>query len=570
MKRFFWVFICLSFSFKSDHFPFMEVAPSFMLVAPVTSEMSVTGSFGELRNNHFHAGIDLRAGSGLHGDDILSAADGYISKIIIDSDDYGKSMYIAHPNGMMTVYGHLNDFRKDISEYIKAKQYLNKSFQLELKFDPDDFPVKAGEQVAFMGNTGASRGKHLHFELRNASGEEVWDPFSFGLHLKDEIKPIIRRIKVYGYDVEGDEVSSKVYSKSMIEKNLTTIEIPGDVFSVGLDAMDRSNNSWNYIGIKSIKMMIDGGMFYHYSADKWRTDETKYINAHIDYYAKAAAKGQFHRCFILSGNKMNLYHSLQNDGFFFMSDSMEHEVNLVTGDANGNESEINFKIRKKPFITKVIASQYADVIYHDLEKTFIQENAELKYSAGSVYENLNCELRTFSNTMAMSYSNWVSIFPYSNPVHLKAEIKLKAEKSIPNQLMNKCFMAIKRGASVQSIGGQWNGNYLQSKARSFGPYSIMMDTLAPSIKPILNKKKKFPKGEICFRLSDNIPTAKELPDIYYEASVDGQWVLMEYDKKTSLIRHKFEDWLSLGSHNYEILVRDVLGNQKIYKGSFIR
>ncbi len=571
MKKLLSVFICFSFAFKIDNKPSIELnTPALTLVAPVRSELSLTGSFGELRNNHFHAGIDLRSGYGANGDDILSASDGYISKIIIDSDDYGKSMYISHPNGFMTVYGHLNGFRKDIADYIKEQQYSKKSFQVELNFQPSDFPVKAGEQVAYMGNSGASRGKHLHFELRNASGDEVLDPFSYGLPLEDKIKPTIRRIKVYGYDGEGEEVSSKVYAKNLVDKLQTPIVIPGNVFSVGLDALDRCDNSRNYIGIKSIKLLVDGGLFYYYSADKWRRDETKYINAHIDYFAKTGAKGQFHRCFLLSGNKMNMYRTLQNDGFFYMTDSMEHNVKLIVGDANDNESEINFKIRKAPFISKLKASKYSDVIYHDLEKEFTTSNAVLKYPAGSVYDDLNCEIRTLENPSRLAYSKWTTIFPASDPVHLHAEIKLKADKKIPEHLMNKCFIAIKRGKSVQSVGGEWNGEYLVGKARSLGPFCIMVDTIAPSIRPLLNRRKKFANEQISFRLSDNIGTVKELPDIYYEASIDGQWVLMEYDKKSGIIRHRFEDWLSKGSHNYELLVKDPLGNQRIYKGSFIR
>jgi hypothetical protein len=568
MKSLFWIFIGLSFSFKIDYVPFNEIKPSLTLVAPLRSELSVTGSFGELRTNHFHAGIDLRSGYGLRGDDILSAADGYVSKIIIDSDNYGKSMYVSHPNGMITVYGHLNGFRQDIADNVKQQQYAKKSFKVELNYKPTDFPVKAGELIAYMGNTGASRGKHLHFELRNAANDEVLDPVEYGLPLKDDIKPTIRRIKVYGYDGEGEEVSSKVFSKSMIDKMHSAISIPGNVFSVGLDALDRCDYSRNYIGIKYIKLFIDGGLFYQFSADKWKRDETKYINAHIDYFAKNA-KGQFHRCFVLSGNKMNLYHSLQNDGFFNMSENTEHQVKLIAGDANGNESEISFKIRKSPFTSKLRASRYADVIYHDLEKSFSVDRAELKYPAGSIYEDLNCELRTYSNPLPMSYSDWVCVYPSNDPVHLPAQVRLKADKKIPEHLRNKCFLAIKRGKSVQSIGGAWEGEFLVSKARSLGPFCIMVDTVAPGLKPLLNRRKKFAGDQISFRISDNIGAVKELPDIYYEASIDGKWVLMEYDKKSGIIRHKFEDWLTKGSHHYEIIVKDQLGNQRTYKGSFV-
>ncbi len=574
MKKGIWVIIWLFFAFKIDFEPNTDInsIPSvFKLSAPVRHELSITGSFGELRNNHFHGGLDIRSSRGPTGDDILAAADGYVSKIMIEPDNLGKSLYISHPNGLMTVYAHLNDFRKDLSNYVKAKQYELKSFQQDLHFDPDDFPVKAGDLVAYMGNTGASRGKHLHFEVRNANGDEVWDPLHFGLPLADNIAPSIRRIKVYGYDETGQETSSKIFNKLQISKIQKAIEIPGDVFSVGLDAFDRSNNSWTSTGIKSIQLFIDGGLFYHFSADNWKRDDTKYINAHIDFNAKTKAKGQFHRCFLLSGNKMNLYKTVQNDGFFFMTDSTEHQVKLITGDANGNKSEISFTIVKRPFKAPIKKVQLEDWLYPDQEKIFETANARLKYPAGSVYEDLNCKICSHSNPSRLSCSAWTGLRPAYAPIHLPAEIRLKPTKTIPEHLKSKCFIAIEKGKSVQSVGGRWEGDELVSHARSLGPFCIMIDTIAPKLNLLVSKKKKYAlKNQLAFRVYDNISTSREVPAIHFDLKIDGQWVLMDYDKKTNSIRHYFEDWLGKGKHSYEISLRDYLGNEKTYSGSFIR
>lgn len=570
MKKGFWVFIWLFFSFKIDYPPFIPLPPVFKLVAPVRDELSVTGSFGELRNNHFHGGIDLRSANGVNGDDILAAGDGYISKIIIDSDDYGKSMYINHPNGLVTFYAHLNDFREDISDYIKASQYSQEKFQVELNFKPDDFPVNAGELVAYMGNTGASRGKHLHFEVRNANNDEVWDPIHFGLPVNDDIAPIIKRLKLYGYDEIGNDVYNEVFSKSHIDHNTSVFEIPGDIFSVGIDAMDRSNNSWNFTGIKSIQLFIDGGLFYHFSADKWKRDDTKYINAHIDFGAKSKNKGKFHRCFVLSGNKMDVYKTIQNDGFFYMSDSLAHQVKLVVGDGNGNQSDVQFSVIRKDYKFSKLSSKFSDYLYHDQEKVFYTDHAILKYPAGSVYEDLNCELRQSQNYSKNSLSNWVAIVSENEPIHLKAEVRLKPKEDLSiGGLKEKCFIAVKRGNSYQSYGGTWDGEELVTMARSFGPFCIAYDTIAPTIKPLLSRRKKtFPKNQLAFKLYDNISSSIDMPDIYYEAKIDGQWVLMEYDKKSATIRHHFEEWLGKGKHEYEILVRDNSNNERIYKGNF--
>ncbi|MEO6190405.1 MAG: M23 family metallopeptidase, partial [Saprospiraceae bacterium] len=321
----------------------------FLLIAPLKYQISVTGSFGELRNNHFHAGIDLRSAHGVEGDSIYSAADGFVKKIKIDSKNYGKSIYIEHPSGYTTVYAHCRSFRPDIEEKVKAEQYRLQKNELEIEFRPNDLVVKAGDSIAIMGNTGDSQGAHLHFELRITGTEEVLDPSEYGLVAEDNISPQFRKLKLYGFDLDGNSVSEKVFLANKIKSKIL---VPGEIFGVGVEAFDKMNNSWRTLGIKSLKLFIDHSLFYSFSMDHWSIEDARYINAHIDY--KGLGQGRFQRCFKLQGNKIPIYQTVENDGFFYIGDGLEHQVILVISDASGNESSREFIIQNTSYISPVV------------------------------------------------------------------------------------------------------------------------------------------------------------------------------------------------------------------------
>lgn len=571
MKKLIWVFIWLCFSFTPNVEMVLLPAPTttLRLISPVYNSLSVTGSFGELRTNHFHAGIDIRAGQGPKGDHIVAAAQGYVSKIIIDSEDLGKSLYITHPNGLVSVYGHLDDFRQDLKEYLRSKQYLEKTYSIELDFKPDQYPVEAGDFVAYMGNTGSSRGKHIHFEIRNSNGDEVWDPLMFGLPVKDSKPPIIRRIKLYGFDDKGVEQSTKILNKSSLLKSNGVVTVSGDVFSIGVDALDQTDASWNWVGIKSIQLYTDGELQYHFSADKWRREDTKYINAHIDYHAKASAKGNFHRCFLLSGNRINLYNTHENDGLVFLEDEKEHRVKLIVGDGSGNYSELNFKIKREAYQAKPPCTRYCEILMYDQPASFNNDEANIIFPEGSVYENIRCELKSYANPSSNGFTQWHGLVPANVPLHHKAEIRLTPQKDIPEMYKDKAYIALKRGKQTINVGGEWEGNELVAYSRAMGPYAIMMDTVAPKASLILPRKRNAKLNSLRFKIYDNISASRDLEDLHYEAYIDDQWVLMEYDKKSATISHKFESWLGKGKHSYKLKVKDQLDNERIYSGQFI-
>ena len=118
------------------------------LRAPMDIPLYLSGNFGEFRSNHFHSGIDFKT-QGVVGKPVYAVYDGYISRVLVSPWGFGKALYMTHPNGMTTVYGHIKGFTKDVEDYIRKQQYKRESFSVDLQLPEDLFPVKKGDLIAY-------------------------------------------------------------------------------------------------------------------------------------------------------------------------------------------------------------------------------------------------------------------------------------------------------------------------------------------------------------------------------------------------------------------------------------
>jgi len=600
--------------------------------SPLDIPLKLAGNFGEIRPNHFHGGLDIKTES-VEGKNIYAAAEGYVSRIKVSPWGYGKTLYITHPNGYITVYAHLKHYGDKIESYIKKQQYNKESYYIEKFPVPGELTVEKGEVVAFGGNTGGSSGPHLHFEIRNAITGYVVNPLLFGFKIKDSIKPVIRSVRVYPLKEESqvnNAHSPRYLNVSGSSGNYRTsssnpVKVYGDVgFSV--EVYDFLNYSHNKCGIFSIELQKDGKRVYYHEMETYGFHETRFISSHIDYTEFKNKGRHLQKSFIAANNRLSIYKETLNRGVVAFNDEEAHEMKYIIKDSYGNTSTLTIPVqgstykekRKNDHVASLIKDEKApsdsalvntasrhsggsephipksmDVKPKLSEKgstdhfgkkfscqfpnSFSQEGIKIFVDAGLLYEDLDFEYKV-SDTLTGAIAPTHHIHNVYTPVHKPYSISIKTD-DIPAKLKEKAMIArVKKNGRTYYEGGTYDGEYIKGTSKYFGAFTVMLDTIAPRIRGLnIYEGKDMSKARnITVSVYDKLSGIKK-----YHAYLDDKWILMEYEPKKSALVFSFEDLGKYtdelvndngkkGRHTFKIVVIDNRGNASQMSLDFIR
>ena len=294
--------------------------PKDYFINPMEIPLVLSGTFGELRTNHFHAGLDIKTQQ-REGIPIKAAADGYVSRINVSLWGYGNALYITHPNGYTTVYGHLKGFSPEIDAYVRKKQYEKESFTIRLYPKADELKVTQGQTIALSGNSGSSGGPHLHYEIRDVK-QNILNPFYFGVDVPDHKNPSIQAAFAYSKNDSSQVNQSNKPVQLVINRKLdgdlqaNTIYAHGEI-GIGINAYDRLDGALNRNGLYQLDMTVNGEEAFKFRADRFSFGESRWINSFIDYERLAQKRQRVQKCFLdHDQNKLSLYKQLKNRGFF--------------------------------------------------------------------------------------------------------------------------------------------------------------------------------------------------------------------------------------------------------------
>lgn len=449
--------------FSKNSYPLTDFRQPLDIVPP-----ALAGSFGELRSNHFHSGTDFRTNQRT-GYPIYAVADGYISRMRVQNSGFGLALYINHPNGFTSVYGHLSRFSPKIAQLVKVSQYKNKSYETDEFPSSDLIPVRKGDVIAYSGNTGSSGGPHLHFELRDTKTEATVNPQLLGIQIPDNIPPVISSMYVYRLNGKPfNELTPKQYfqivggsGKYNLNK-VTTINLNGEV-GFGISATDRHNGNSGLNGVYSIELFLDGKAVFTSALERFSFDNSKAINSHIDYPALLNLKRSIQKSFVDPGNPLQIYSNLVNSGRISFTDGKLHEMKYIITDAKGNKSILLFNVQadskaviNTPSPISGISYSYANV------NEFNNALVKVILPKGTLYNDLNFVYKTLPKPQGNAFSAVHQIHNNLTPLHIGFELWIKVDSTL-TKYQNKALIVNTNRASQ---GGYFENGYVKATPRN--------------------------------------------------------------------------------------------------------
>jgi len=585
----------------------------------------LSGTMGELRNNHFHAGLDIDTYD--IGENVYSANDGYISRVLANPFGYGNALYVTHPDGNTTLYGHLEKFEGAVGEYVRRQRYQRKVNDIDLFFSPGQFPVKKGDIIAISGNTGGSGGPHLHFEVRNKNNEAI-NPLLYSFsEVKDNVAPLVYKIAIKTLDISSrvnDQFGRLEFSMT---RNGNSFTFPQPILAsgrLGIEVLadDKMATTRFKYGINYIEMLVDNELVFTQTIDKIDFEETRRILTLMDFKTLEMTGTRFNKLYIDDGNSLNYYKPATRRKSIEVKDK-ERDVLIRLKDFNGNESTVSFKLKptpvapNTPFLPVTTRVSEVDVQENTMRVTIKQcvkaDSAITVWSKGksekfnpsysgknqNVYLlnlktllpdsiqtcqetlKLNIKDRIPSETNYKYYGDWVEInFPnqalydtaylalshdttahletfrignHTIPLHRNVQVTLKPSFSYPSSKDLGVYR--KEGRGYSFVNSEWQNGKARFGTREFGEYVFLRDTIPPGIARI-----SITNTSARLKIRDNLSGIA-----YYEATINGQWLLMIYDYKTGIVKSERPDDKKLLKGDFELKVVDNAGNESIFK-----
>lgn len=532
---------------------------------PLGIPMDLSGNFGELRPNHYHMGLDLKTNRA-ENQPVYAAADGYIARVKIEPAGFGRAIYINHPNGFTTLYAHLNDFNPKLENWVKQQQYARESWNVFLDLKPDQFPVKKGDFLAYSGNTGGSQAPHLHFEIRRTQDDVNVNPLLFGLPLADNTAPRILRLAVYDRMKSLYEQSPRLIAVKANGSSYTTtpglLTVASPKVSFAITAFDTHTGSSNLNGIYEALLYVDNKAVIGFRMDNISYNDTRYLNAHIDYRTKSAGGAWLQHLSDLPGYVNSIYKQEKGDGAIDISDGVVHTVRIVVKDAYGNTSTLDYSIQYNGAAVAP-AVNTAKMFYPFMLDGFETEHCEFYIGERCLYDSVHIRHSESANSHPQGVSDVHTIGASTIPLQESFLVRIQPNRPLTVNEQQRTVMQWYSGSRQDVQKVEWQNGWASARFRDFGSFRLVTDETPPQINaPGLPDGADLSKASrIVFTVTDNLGRFKNV-----RALLDGKWLRFTNDKGRTFI-YRFDEKCLGGPHELVISAEDEAGNrtEKMFK-----
>ncbi|MBO7249283.1 MAG: M23 family metallopeptidase [Bacteroidales bacterium] len=529
---------------------------------PLNVKPSFAGTYGELRSGRFHAGLDFRVG-GVVGEPIYVIDHGYISRITVSSTGYGNGLYVTHPDGTTSIYGHMHEFAPEIALMVERRQYETESFNVNMTLDQDAFPVEKGQYLGTVGNSGSSAAPHLHFEVRNPDGSAPVNVIAAGyFEHKDDVPPVIQKINFYSYEDSTGLVQSELI-KSFKGSSSKPFSV-SDKFYVAVDAHDRQSGTPGKLGVEAFEFFLDGESVYRFELGEYTYKEQETFNSLIDYRELVRSRSVMVKSLVEPGNGFRNKITSSNQGVFLLEDNEVHSVKVVVEDLSGNKKIANFKVKRGRCAAKD-TMVYDRAIPWFVPYAYAKDGVKVSLPVMSLFRSEAIRIDTL-DVRGEFYSKVWQVHTPEVPINGTGSIEL-AVRNLPQELESKAFLGyLLPEGDILYCGGKYSDGVMRGRLSSFGAYCVSVDTIAPVIKTRFSSERQIVRsGQMAFTIKDDLSGIAG-----FRAEIDGEWVLAQYDRKFNKL------WIVLDAervsrgckHELVLSVEDNKNNISTFKYKF--
>ncbi|HEX6914972.1 MAG TPA: M23 family metallopeptidase [Chitinophagaceae bacterium] len=523
---------------------------------PLGIPMQLVANFGEVRPDHFHMGFDLRTNQ-RENLPVYAAAEGYVSRVIVEPGGYGRCIFITHPKGYTTLYAHLNAFYPELQRYLEEKQYAEERWEQDIVFPKGKFPVSKGQYIAKSGNTGASQGPHLHFEIRDTRTGNNLNPRMFDFPIVDNIRPFIYRFYMYDrnystYQAEPSEIRIRGGNGNYSSRE-SVVKTGSGKISFGISTEDKGNSTGFRFGVYAAAVWMDSVPVISFTLDQMNYEDSRYANASIDYRKKMRDGVLIQHLSKLPGNQLSIFDGA-GDGVITLKDTLPHRFTIAVRDISGNESVLNFVLQWRPELYEpLMFTQDREQLLPNRASVFSRDNIIVRFPATAFYDTvpfLHGEASTGHNSFPLHQLHYADV-----PVHDPYTVSVKPEGEFDG---NKMIWRLVSGRSTYTSPAELKNGWFSGSFDRFGILHLEKDEVAPVVSTIGWKTGSVfgRSGAITVSVKDD---RGNVPD--FRAELDGNWLM--FSRKGNVFSYRFDERCSNGDHELKITTRDVAGNETV-------